>query len=189
VLRTRLSGDSELSGYVDKILKEVDRIDDSLVNLLNASKRPRYELKLVNLQDIVARALESVKERLAAQHVELEYVVATAPPPMLADPREFEQIFSNLVANALYEMKEGGRLGIKIWHDGISAFVVVSDTGRGIPKENQSQIFDPFFTTKEKGTGFGLSVVLRIVKSYGGRISLESSPGQGSVFKIELPLE
>jgi hypothetical protein len=66
--------------------------------------------------------------------------------------------------------------------------VVVSDTGGGIPAENLAKIFDPFFTTKEKGTGFGLSVVLRIVKTYGGTIQVESQPGAGSRFTVCLPL-
>ena len=63
----------------------------------------------------------------------------------------------------------------------------ISDTGRGIPKEHLSQIFDPFFTTKEKGTGFGLSVVLRIVRGYGGLIKAESEVGRGTTFIVKLP--
>jgi hypothetical protein len=110
------------------------------------------------------------------------------PPPIQADITEIEQIFSNLFANALYEMRQGGTLEVRLSHDDQEIDIVVIDSGGGIPKENLGQIFDPFFTTKEKGTGFGLSVVLRIVKTYGGRISADSVIGEGTTFRIRFPL-
>ena len=85
-------------------------------------------------------------------------------------------------------MENGGELGVLLDHDDRMIRIEVSDTGGGIPKEDLSKIFDPFYTTKEKGTGFGLSVVLRIVKTYRGRIAVDSQIGQGSLFQLELPL-
>ena len=111
-----------------------------------------------------------------------------AAPAILADADELAQIFSNLIANALFEMRAGGRLEIGLDHDERHLIVTVGDTGGGVPVENLGRIFDPFFTTKEKGTGFGLSVVLRIVKTYGGSIHAESAPGAGSRFVVSLPL-
>jgi hypothetical protein len=67
--------------------------------------------------------------------------------------------------------------------------VTISDTGGGIPEGNLSKIFDPFFTTKARGTGFGLSVVLRIIKTYGGRITVDSVEGEGTTFHLRLPLD
>ncbi|MGE4544906.1 MAG: sensor histidine kinase [Pedobacter sp.] len=107
---------------------------------------------------------------------------------MMADSGEIEQIFTNLFANSLYEMQHGGVLGVTVHYDGQKATIEVSDTGGGIPRENLSQIFDPFFTTKTKGTGFGLSVVLRIVKNYHGHINVRSTAGEGTVFNLEFPL-
>ena len=85
-------------------------------------------------------------------------------------------------------MRDGGRLGIVLESDAECLVVKVSDTGKGIPAENLSRLFDPFFTTKEKGTGFGLSVVLRIVKGCGGKINAKSNYGEGATFIVELPL-
>jgi signal transduction histidine kinase len=85
-------------------------------------------------------------------------------------------------------MRQGGTLEVCLDHDEKAIAVKVSDSGGGIPRENLGQIFDPFFTTKEKGTGFGLSVVLRIVKTYGGSINLDSVIGEGTTFHIRLPL-
>jgi signal transduction histidine kinase len=84
-------------------------------------------------------------------------------------------------------MKAGGTLSVTLESDDKEALVTVSDTGGGIPEEHLNNIFDPFFTTKERGTGFGLSVVLRIVKTYAGRINVESN-SLGTSFQIWLPL-
>ena len=188
ILKSGLEVDPEKKAYLDKILKEVDRIDDILVKLLAASKRPRYELQLVSVAEVLGGVLRDFAGPLQLQGVELEKNFETTPPPILADPTEIEQIFSNLISNSLYEMPKGGRLGIHLSHDEGTIYVSISDTGGGIPKENLGKIFDPFFTTKTKGTGFGLSVVLRIVKTYSGRISVESAEAKGTVFHIQLPL-
>jgi signal transduction histidine kinase len=110
-------------------------------------------------------------------------------PELVADRDEIVQIFTNLFVNALQAMPEGGLLSVEMEsHDG-RIFIEVNDTGNGIVQENLSKVFDPFFTTKSKGTGFGLSVVLRIVKNYHGSIRVCSEPGQGTSFYLEFPLK
>jgi signal transduction histidine kinase len=188
ILMGGLAGDEEKLGYIDKILKEVDRIDNILVKLLAASKRPRFELQTVSVAEMIERALEACAPQLENQRVRVRRDFVALPPEIQADPAEIELIFSNLFVNSLHEMPQGGELGIRLNHDEKELAVDVSDTGSGIPPENLSKIFDPFFTTKERGTGFGLSVVLRIVKTYGGHISVDSQPGSGAVFHIRLPL-
>lgn len=189
ILQSGLTEDAEKAGYADKIIKEVDRIDDILIKLLATSKRPRFELEPVVLTRIIDDVLRTLSVQLQAQRVEIDKEYLTEPPPIQADASEISQIFSNLFANSLYEMPDGGKLGIRLSHDEKAIHIAVSDTGGGIPEENIGKIFDPFFTTKTKGTGFGLSVVLRIVKTYGGRISIDSKKGEGTVFLIDLPLE
>jgi signal transduction histidine kinase len=85
-------------------------------------------------------------------------------------------------------MPDGGELRVELSHEGDAAVIRVSDTGSGIPEQNLSNIFDPFFTTKSSGSGLGLSVVLRIVKTYNGRIDVEQSSPAGTTFRIFLPL-
>lgn len=85
-------------------------------------------------------------------------------------------------------MPQGGRLGVHLSHDGHTIIIKVSDTGKGMPRENVSKIFDPFFTTKSRGTGLGLSVVLRIVKTYKGKIEVEKSDEAGTTFCVTLPM-
>jgi signal transduction histidine kinase len=85
-------------------------------------------------------------------------------------------------------MRDGGRLGVELDADDSEIRVRVCDTGKGIAKENLSNVFDPFFTTKSSGTGLGLSVVFRIVKTYNGRIEVESTGPTGTIFMIRLPI-
>ena len=187
ILKPVLAEDAEKASYIDKILKEVDRIDDILVKLLAASKRPRFELQNVSLAAVLEKCLASFQEQLTSQAVEVQLDLRPTPP-IQADPAELEQVFNNLFANAIYEMPQGGALGVSLEHDDTNIDITVSDTGGGISSEHINMIFDPFFTTKKKGTGFGLSVVLRIIKTYSGHISVETKKGQGSVFHIQLPL-
>ena len=189
ILKSGLDKEPEMVGYAEKILKEVDRIDDILVKLLAASKRPRYELEKVSLPAVIDKVLVDVEDQIKAQAVTLVRQFMTEPPTILADATEIEQIFTNLISNSLSEMPEGGELGVRLYHDQSAIYIAVSDTGSGIPEENLSRIFDPFFTTKTKGTGFGLSVVLRIIKTYNGKIFADNRPEGGTVFHIQLPVE
>ena len=188
ILRSGFQEGEEMAGYADRILKEVDRIDGLLVKLLAASKRPHYEPQPVLLTEVIDRVLAGIQEQCTAQRVVIDRQFVTSPPPLHADAGEVEQIFTNLFTNSLFEMTEGGTLGVRLFHDQQAIHIVVSDTGGGIPEENLNKIFDPFFTTKPRGTGFGLSVVLRIIKNYNGRIFVDSTPGTGTRFHIQLPV-
>ncbi|MDW7644640.1 MAG: response regulator [Desulfuromonadales bacterium] len=187
ILKPVMAEDAEKASYIDKILKEVDRIDDILVKLLAASKRPRFELQNLSLGEVIQNCLSSFQEQLTSQEIEVKLDLRPSSP-ILADPAELEQVFNNLFANAIYEMPQGGTLSVSLQQDNTHLDITVSDTGGGISPEHINMIFDPFFTTKKKGTGFGLSVVLRIIKTYNGHISVDTQEGQGSVFNIRLPL-
>jgi signal transduction histidine kinase len=188
VLSSSAENDPDVQSYSSKIISEVERIDEILVKLLSTSKRSQFQLRTVHIDDVLNQVLETFADQIQAQGVVLEKTLPQKIPSILADSDELSQIFSNLFSNALFEMKNGGTLKVRLEHDNKEAHVTISDTGGGIPEEHQSKIFDPFFTTKEKGTGFGLSVVLRIVKTYSGRISVVSNPEDGTTFQIWLPL-
>ena len=188
VLTSGLKNEPEMKSYSEKILNEVERIDAILVKLLSTSKRANFQLRSIRLADVIDASLKPFLAQIQAQNVKLTETLQENTPSILADADELGQVFSNLFANALFEMKQGGSLSVTLECDDSEALVTVSDTGDGIPEEHMNKIFDPFFTTKERGTGFGLSVVLRIVKTYSGRIHVKSQPGQGTTFQIWLPL-
>ena len=187
VLSSGLDDEPEMKSYSEKIINEVERIDAILVKLLSTSKRSHFQLRTIHIDRVITTSLQPFLEQMNVQDVALQTELGEKTPSILADADELGQIFSNLFANALFEMKAGGTLSVTLESDDKEALVTVSDTGGGIPEEHLNNIFDPFFTTKERGTGFGLSVVLRIVKTYAGRINVESN-SQGTSFQIWLPL-
>jgi len=112
-------------------------------------------------------------------------------PPLRAQGERLQQVFINIILNAIDAMPGGGMLGIRLALEGGAAAIRISDTGAGIRPEHLSRIFDPFFTTKGvgKGTGLGLSISYAVVKEHDGRLEVRSEVGRGSTFTIVLPLE
>jgi len=96
----------------------------------------------------------------------------------------------NLLVNAAHAIETQGEIAVRTWQENDFAYVVVEDTGSGIPEEIRNQIFNPFFTTKEpgKGTGLGLSISYDIIRKHGGDITVDSVVGQGTKFTVRLPL-
>ena len=181
--------DPEKQEYIEKILKEVDRVDGTLRKLLDTAKRPVYELTDVKLERVIQNALEAFTPQISVQGIKVKVLFSGTMPELKADPAELEQIFTNLFLNAIHEMSAGGELTVELRQENNDAVILVSDSGKGIPKESLPNIFDPFFTTKSRGTGMGLSVVLRIVKNYGGRIEVARSDESGTTFAVRLPLD
>jgi signal transduction histidine kinase len=173
---------------LEKIEQEIKRIDGILRKLMDAVKRPRFHLRQVSINEVIDSAIELFRSRMEMHRVRLDREYRKIPPPIQADPLELEQIFTNLFVNSIEEMTDGGVLGVMLEQDDDKIVVRVSDTGKGIPRENVSKVFDPFFTTKTSGTGLGLSVVLRIVRTYNGKIVVESEEGKGTVFTVSLPI-
>ena len=112
------------------------------------------------------------------------------PSPVQCQPQSINQVFLNLVLNAIHAMDGQGQLTLRSGIDGDQAWVEVRDSGQGIDPAHIEHIFDPFFTTKPvgKGTGLGLSICYGIVQSHHGRIEVSSTPGEGSVFRVLLPV-
>lgn len=188
LLKPALKDSLEHQSYLDSIAQEVERIDEILIQMLAASKESGNLRSPLCLADSLQKVLAACAMQIKSQGVVVKAEIDDRLPLFTADATEIDQIFSNLIGNALFEMPEGGTLTLRLSADKEMLKLQVSDTGKGIPAEDFTRIFDPFFTTKDKGTGFGLSVVLRIVKGYGGRIQVASPDGEGATFFVELPL-
>jgi signal transduction histidine kinase len=132
---------------------------------------------------------------LSSDGIELNLSLGEDLPDVLGDAIEIQQVITNLIQNAVEAMDQGGALSISV-HRGLFSFdrkspaviIKVQDTGLGIPLDRHQEVFNPFFTTKPYGTGLGLAIAHRIVSHHGGILSLESSPGVGTTFFLELPL-
>ncbi len=132
------------------------------------------------------------------RNITVRYTQQPDLPPVLIDRTQVEQVFDNLILNAIHAMASGGILTIEV---GISTAasdsggsrpvlaVKIGDSGPGIPSEVLERIFDPFFTTKKEGTGLGLTVARRIVRQHNGALEVESWPGIGTIFVVTLPIQ
>lgn len=187
LLATGIDPGDELAEYPEKILKEIDRIDAILLKLLAASKQHKVDTQPVSLDEVIHDVADLFRPQFSQQGVDLDLYLQQVPK-LVGDQDEFVQIFTNLFVNALQAMADGGLLSVEMEQQGDRIYVEVSDNGSGIAQENLSKVFDPFFTTKSKGTGFGLSVVLRIVKNYHGSIRVSSILGKGTSFYLEFPV-
>jgi signal transduction histidine kinase len=131
-----------------------------------------------------------VAPQLRKAHVAVETNFSAAAARVLGNSGQLQQVLLNLVLNARDAMLDGGHLTIQTREQDGSAVITVRDTGIGMTAEQTRRIFDPFFTTKgpKKGTGLGLAVSYGIIKEHSGTITVESQPGAGSTFSVEIPL-
>lgn len=179
--------DEEQQEYLDKTLKEVDRIDGIIRRLVDAAGRSRTVHPAVQIHEVIQVALEIFKPQIESHHIAVSLEYNLPLPPLKADPAELEQIFTNLFQNALQAMPLGGRLTIAITNHDNQIVTRVSDTGAGIPPELQEKVFEPFFTTKNRGTGIGLPVVRRIARLYHGDVTIEETSVSGTIFRVSFP--
>jgi signal transduction histidine kinase len=129
------------------------------------------------------------RQQVSSKPIEIRFTKDYELPPVEHDAGQIQQVLLNLLLNSIQAIESTGNVRVKVGSEDGFATVAVSDTGRGIPPEHLANIFRPFYTTKKKGTGLGLSLVSRIVESHGGRIEVNSSPGEGSQFMVRLPFK
>ncbi|MBM4036442.1 MAG: hypothetical protein FJ291_32300 [Planctomycetes bacterium] len=174
-------------GKVERIKGEIERLEDSVNHFLAFSRPAPLQPRPSRLADVVDSVLELLQPQCQAKGVQLVRRHARDLPPVALDPRQFVQAIQNLVLNALQALGRGGTITVSTEATPGGVAVSVADNGPGIPKEVQQHIFEVFFTTREGGTGLGLNIVSRIVEEHHGKLSVESEPGKGATFRIELP--
>jgi signal transduction histidine kinase len=144
----------------------------------------------MDLNRIVQDTLNLIEHQLQTSSIEVRTSLEPALPPVKGNSGKLQQVFLNLFLNARDAMFSGGVLSVKSWSEDGLVHIEVADTGQGIAPEHLSRIYDPFFTTKaaRKGTGLGLSVSYGIVQEHGGTIEVQSRPGSGARFRVDLPM-
>lgn len=172
------------------IIQETLRCKAIIQELLEFSRPSEPKAVLTNVNSVIVRAIHLLENEFRLQHIRVEVNLLKQLPEILIDENQIEQIFVNLLLNAIQAIEEQGTITIHSYvsPDRKNVAIDVSDTGCGIPPENMSKIFEPFFSTKAKGTGLGLAVTYGIVQKHGGHVYAFSQPKQGSRFIIELPI-
>jgi signal transduction histidine kinase len=206
---------NSISGYLQLILQDgnlqpkdqnrlkiiesqLDRLADSVKNLLSFTRQPRPQLKSLEVNEVLEELIHLSEPWFLARNVRLAKHLSPNLPPILGDPTHLQTLFLNLITNALDAMPKGGILTIKTRQrpsplaskEGRWLEIAMTDTGIGITEESKKRIFEPFFTTKKmgEGTGLGLAICEKIIKEHSGRIEIESEVGKGSTFLISLPV-
>ena len=187
LLLERANGDPELKRDLGEIKRAADRAAELTKQLLAFGRRQVLKPRPLDLNTVLAE-VGGLLQRLLGDHVELELLPASELGIVRADPGQVEQVIVNLAVNASNAMPHGGRLSIETRNaDDGSVELVVADTGVGMDEQTLSQIFEPFFTTRDQGVGLGLASVYGIVQQSGGDVTVESTPGAGSVFTVRFP--
>jgi len=161
-------------------------------SVLAYSRPAEYEMAAVDIGALLTRLLDRQRSRMTSNQVQANIQIDPQTPQVWGNARALEQVFTNLVTNAIQALSEkGGTITLKVRHATSEAGrkyveIDVVDNGPGIPKEFQDRIFLPFFTTKPTGTGLGLAITKHIITAHKGDILLSSVPG-GTVFQVHLP--
>ncbi|MGO8703495.1 MAG: sensor histidine kinase [Candidatus Brocadiia bacterium] len=175
--------------FSDILRKETARLNQAVQNILSFARGRKSELRETDLGEVARRVVRLVA-REAQQHSVSIAQEVPAGLRLQTDPLLVEHILLNLVLNAVQAMPDGGAVTLSARNPAPgSVALTVRDTGPGIPAEVQAQMFKPFFTTKPGGTGLGLAIARRIAHGLGGEIRLQSEPGQGAEFTLEIPAQ
>ncbi|MEJ2656268.1 MAG: PAS domain S-box protein, partial [Desulfobacterales bacterium] len=188
----RLDPEDPLRKYLKSVINDTDRCKEIVKGLLAYSRQTIPTKETFQINSLVEHSLTLIKDQKRFLNIKLVKEMSQETMLIHADQNQLSQVIINLVLNAIDAMNRKGTLTFRTYRNknAKKAYIEISDTGCGIPKENLSKVFDPFFTTKgpEKGTGLGLSTSYGIIKKNGGKISIKKSTPMGTAFLIELPL-
>ena len=192
-----LGDDARQRENVEFILSEIKRLDRIVQQLFDVTHPRRLDLRPRPLEDTLRRAHQSLEPMLAERRQRVTFEIAPGLPDGPHDADQMQQVFINLIKNAAEASPDGGRILVRAAMApgegrgaGSGALVAsVTDEGSGIDEATCRTLFEPFFTTKPGGTGLGLYITHEIIKQHGGSLTVQSEPGHGATFRVELPLD
>lgn len=166
---------------------EVERLDGIIKNFLEAIRPQEPDMQVLDLSLVLEEVFDVVGSELNDRGITVEVEVLAEPPIVRADRNQMKQVFFNLIKNAMEAMKPGGTLKIVSRSDEEKIYLQFGDSGAGIRQSDLSRVFQPYHTTKKSGSGLGLMIVQRILRSHGGQVGIDSQEGVGTVVTLELP--
>ncbi|HUB81274.1 MAG TPA: ATP-binding protein [Bryobacteraceae bacterium] len=172
----------EMAGFIGS---EVDRTNSLVTRFLQFARPLQLRRDKADLTQTLDRAIAQVEREAKGAAIYKNYEPEIAPFPF--DAELMERVFYNLILNAVQASPPGGAVSVKTRQGDDCVEISVIDRGSGIDPANRDSIFNPFFTTKPEGVGLGLAIVFKIVDEHGGKITVESEPGKGSIFHVVLP--
>jgi len=188
VLRKELAVKPQNLEVVDELLAQIVRLENLVRDLLNFARPRALTRREFDLHEMLDRLLRMYKDQSDAAGVTVQRVYEPGTGRLLADPTQMEQVFLNLIHNALQAMENGGTLRVHTQTEDGWVRISFADSGKGIPRGDLGRIFQPFFTTKHRGSGLGLPIVLKIAEAHGGRVEIASELGRGTMATVTIPL-
>jgi two-component system, NtrC family, sensor histidine kinase AtoS len=193
LMAMNLPDDDPNQDQINRLNADLNRLTHLMQSVLSFSRSPENKIESVNLSELLPALLERWRPRLVRLNLQHRIQTATQKAIVAGDPRALEQVFNNLIGNAVQAMSDcGGTLSVHLRPvenpgDRPQVEISVSDDGPGIPEEIRERVFEPFFTTNRNGTGLGLAIARRIINKHKGTITVSSVPG-GTAFQVTLPL-
>lgn len=194
ILRKTLHNSAESSDarLMEIVLREVERLNLLITEFLSYARPPVPNKEMIDLNDIIEETIELfANSEDTKKEIDMESRLGDLPL-ISADRGQIRQVLWNLIKNSAEAIEKSGKIEIKTrissGNGRNGAEIIVRDNGCGIPPEVTERIFDPFYTSKEKGTGLGLSIVYNILEAHGASLDVKSKPGEGSIFKITIPV-
>ena len=174
---------------IDIVRKETDRLEQILEDFLRYIRKTELHPVSVDINQLVTDMADFYSPQAASHAIMFRVALDSGQLISKADADSLKQVLLNLFINAQQAMPNGGELMIRTQKNGPNAVIIVSDTGKGIEPEKLSRIFDAYYSTKPGGSGLGLSTSRKIIEAHNGSIRVDSVPGKGSSFTIQMPLE
>ena len=192
LIAEKLKDDDRFQENLNLMINETTRCSEIVKGLLEFSRQTPLEKNPADINEVIEKTLLLLKSQLLVHNVKVAKELDGNLPKIMMDINKIEQVFTNIILNAIEAMPDGGILFVSSRHSADNRFVEIEfrDEGCGIPKENINRIFDPFFTTKgNKGTGLGLSISYGIVRQHSGTIDVQSELAKGTSITIHLPIK
>lgn len=181
---------SEYRTSIQKIEDHVERARKVVHNMLGYARKMEPRLEDVDVNVTVNQTVDILENFARINNIDIQTDLAPDLPIIAGDQAQLQQVFLNLISNAIDAIGKDGLIKVKSLRAGNEIWVGIADNGPGIPEDAQRKVFDPFFTTKQsgKGTGLGLWISYNIVEKMGGTVALESKPGAGTTFTVKIPI-
>jgi PAS domain S-box-containing protein len=177
----------EVIETIEVLDKEVRRLEERAKGFLEFSN-PKYELKPLNIVDVVMESVKLAKIRARDRNIEINCDCIDNDVPVLGDVNALNSAFLNVLVNAMDACEKNGNIKVTVKKKDKMVTISFMDNGKGISPDHMDYIFEPFFTLKNGGTGLGMSIVKRVVTSHGGKVTVMSKKGEGTTVEIHIPL-
>jgi two-component system nitrogen regulation sensor histidine kinase NtrY len=168
------------------LLAELSNLKQIIGRFSDFAKMPAPEMQQVQFNQLIAENMKLFEPQFAKAHVVAKTELDAGLPTVAADPEQMTRVLRNLILNAIDAMPSGGVITVRTISLGHAARFEIADTGQGLTPEECARLFTPYYTTKTHGTGLGLAIVQSVISDHKGRISVESEPGKGATFRIDL---